>query len=143
MSNLKKTFNIYSRKGFKLFPISRQTKRPAIKNWREHATDDLSQLKVWAKKFPGCNWGADMAKSGKVAVDVDFSHGGMEAWECLIESNGEPKTSKQRTGSGGLHYVFNAERGQKFKGKIMPGIDIKYNGYIVVYPSINAKGGRY
>ena len=129
-------------RGFHLFPIKRDTKRPAIKNMLEEASLDIEQLKEWEKKFPGCNWGVSLAKSKLVAVDVDWNYGGLEAWKALVENKGEPKTLKQISGSGALHYIFKADKSKRYVGGIMKGIDVKYNGYIVVYPSIHESTGK-
>jgi len=130
----RKILGAYCKRGFHLFPIKRETKRPAIMDMLNKASADMDQLEKWFKKFPKCNWGLSLAKSGLVAVDVDWKHGGMESWKTYIDMKGEPETLKAITGSQGFHYVFKAEA-KRYRGKIQDGIDIKYNGYTVVYPS--------
>lgn len=138
----------YCIKGYFLFPIKPETKTPAIKNNLQDASNDINQLLKWAKKFPGCLWAISLAKSGRVAVDIDQKHGGMEYWEALVGANSEPQTLKAYSGGGGLHYVFLAEAGKKYRGKIKKanvtrtGIDVKHNGYIIVYPSIHPRTGK-
>ncbi len=142
LSSLKRIFESYSKKGLKLFPISRQTKRPAIENNLELATSDVAQLMEWAAKFPGCNWGLACAKSKYVVVDVDKK--GLARWEELTKEHGEPQTLKQMSGSGvGFHLIFECEEGVRYRGKIEEGIDVKFNGYIAVEPSVHPSGGLY
>jgi len=133
----------YCKRGFYLFPVKKETKRPVIKDNLKQASKDIDQLMAWDEKFPDCNWAISCAKSGVVAVDVDHDHGGMEAWDALINKNGEPDTLKAISGSGGLHYVFKADKSKKYRGKIQKGIDIKFNGYILVYPSIHERTSKY
>lgn len=132
----------YCKKGFKLFPISKKTKRPAILNNLVEATDDINKIKEWSKKFPSCNWGLSLARSGLVCVDIDENHDGLKKWNELIFENGEPETLIQQSGSGkGLHYVFKAKPNAKYKGKVdrKRGLDCKHNGYIVIAPSIHER----
>ena len=133
----------YCNLGLHLFPVRKDTKRPAIRDNLNQASVDIDQLMEWDKKFPDCNWAVSCAKSGVVAVDIDHNHGGMEAWEALITKEGEPDTLKAISGSGGLHYVFKADRSKKYRGKIQRGLDIKYNGYILVYPSKHERTGNF
>lgn len=132
----------YSSRGWKIFPINPTTKIPAIKGNLINASSDLAQIALWLKKFPGCNWGLSLAQSGLVAVDIDKK--GLNYWEALVEKHGEPETLIQNSGSGiGRHYVFEAKLAQKYRGKIIDGIDVKHNGYIVVEPSRHASGNQY
>lgn len=132
----------YCRKGWFLFPINPASKHPCIKNMLMEASDDIGKLIEWEKQFPKCNWGLSLAKSGLVAVDVDTRHGGMEVWSGFIGAMGEPDTLIQTTGTGGLHYVFQADKTKRYRGKIRKGIDVKYNGYVILYPSINRDTDR-
>jgi hypothetical protein len=133
----------YSEMEFNIFPVSSSTKVPCIKDCLNKATSDFNQLISWADQFPGCNWGLSLAKSNLVAIDVDIKNNGMIKWKKFISNNGEPDTLKQITGSGGFHYIFKSQDNQKYKGLIEQGIDIKHNGFIVIYPSINSEGKSY
>ncbi len=135
--------NKYRALGFCLFPVNKQTKTPAIKGWQESATSGQKQIESWSEKFPGCNWGVFLKKSSHVVVDVDTRNGGFEKWEELCKKNGAPNTLTQKTGSGGLHFVFRAKEGVRYKGLITDGIDIKHNGFIVVEPSTNKNASPY
>lgn len=131
-----------------LFPVRAETKIPAIKDNLNQASNNINQLLKWANRFPGCLWGLSLAKSKLVAVDIDTRNGGMEYWKELIAANGEPETLTARTGSGGLHYVFKDEKEIRYRGKIKhkdrskSGIDVKHNGYIVIYPSLHPTSGN-
>ena len=138
MRSLRDILLRYCEKGWFLFPIKRETKRPAIKDNLKSASNNIDELMQWAEKFPNCNWGLSLAKSGFVAVDVDER--GLDKWAALVVHNGEPKTLKAKSGSGiGSHFVFKAEIGKKYRGKIDDGIDVKHNGYIAIFPSIHER----
>jgi len=139
--DLRRILSMYCVRGFFLFPLGQESKRPCIKNNLEEASNDIKQLMKWEKEFPGCNWGLSLAKSGLVAIDID--QGGLEAWAVYVEEYGEPKTLKAKSGSGiGSHYIFNSDLGKRYRGKLCQGIDVKHNGYIAVYPSVHPKTKR-
>jgi hypothetical protein len=143
LEKLKNIFETYISRGFYLFPIKKETKRPAIKDNLKQASNDINQLMKWNAKFDSPSWGLSCAKSGLVVVDVDVRHGGLESWLALIADKDPINTLTATTGSGGKHYVFRSEDLEKYIGKIQDGIDIKHNGYIVVYPSLNNVGNAY
>lgn len=138
LRSLRDILKTHCDKGWYLFPVKRETKLPAIKDNLNLASNDIEMLMRWAEKFPNCNWGLSLAKSGLVAVDVDEK--GLDPWEALTHAHGEPKTLCARSGSGfGFHYLFKADREKRYRGKIVRGIDIKYNGFILIFPSIHPK----
>ena len=140
---LKGILETYCKRGFYLFPVSGASKRPVFKDMLNRASNDIEELMGWAKEYPNCGWALSLAKSGLWAVDVDTRHGGLEIWQGLIATHGEIETLVQETGSKGLHYVFEHDGELKLKGKIRRGIDVKHNGYIILYPTVNAAGNQY
>lgn len=142
LRSLKSILEGYCARGWYLFPLKKESKLPAISNNLEEASNEIGVLMEWAARFPGCNWGVSLAKSGLVAVDVDDDpiKRGLEKWQELIAEHEEPDTLKAQSGSGtGLHYVFKAEPGARYRGKITRGIDVKHNGFIAIYPSIHPR----
>lgn len=137
-----KAIKAYLDRGWYLFPINLKTKSPCIKDNLNRASNDLEQTRKWASEFPACGWAVSLAKSGLVCVDVDTRKGGMEAWQEMIGEHNEPVTLKQKTGSDGLHYVFEADSGYGYTSKIRDGIDVKHNGYILLCPTKNLKTGK-
>lgn len=134
----------YAERGYYLIPIVPEQKSPAIKAGSGFArsTSELGALEQWEQRFPAHNWGMCLANSGLVAVDVDRA--GLEEWKRLTDEHGVPDTLTQKSGSGiGRHFVFKHDPNVRYKGKIATGIDIKYNGFIVVQPSVHNSGGRY
>lgn len=140
-SNLNKWLKKYSENNFKLVPVVFMEKRPAIKNFLKEASSDLSKLMKWSQsaRHKGGSWGLALAPSGFVAIDIDRKNFGLEEWEKLVNVHGDPQTLKAESGSGGLHYVFKAKPGARYKGKIQDGIDIRHNHIIVIQPSLHPR----
>jgi putative DNA primase/helicase len=133
----------YSKRGWRLVPCNPGQKTPLISDTLILASCDLGQILKWEDEFSEPNWGLYLAGSGLVAIDVDTRKGGMEHWLDLVSKNGEPETLKAQTGSGGFHYIFRAETNVQYHAKFRDGIDVKYNGYILVEPSIHPNGQPY
>lgn len=79
-------------------------KRPILGKWEQRTT--LPEDQIWLNQ-PNCNIGIVCGQaSGIVVLDIDIKDQGLEQWEEYIKLNGEPKTFKVKTGSGGYHYYF-------------------------------------
>lgn len=130
----------YAERGYKIFPVQEDSKAPATKNGFQDATDDLGTIKKWWDANPNYNIGLPMALNGLIAVDID-RHGeinGFETFDNYIISNelsDLPLTVEAVTANNGKHKIFKAPEGFKPVGKLADGVDIKYNGYIVIAPS--------
>lgn len=103
------------------------------------ASIDPAQIKAWWTAHPNAGIGVWLQKSGLIAVDIDPKNGGDASLREYEAKNG-PLVSEvtATTGSGGEHRLFAAPEGVKPPGHIghsKSGIDLKYNGYIVVSPS--------
>lgn len=149
----------YAGAGFRLFPLHHVIdgkcscgnanchspgKHPRTANGAHDATNDLTQLLLWAKQYPGCNWGLNT--DGMVVIDVDPRNGGDALFEILETKHGTfPDTCTQATGGGGRHLVYRARDGVNYPGTLGPGVDVKRGGgsFICVEPSIHASGKPY
>src|SRR5687768_14730446 len=54
-------------------------KHPRVQKWNKPGVADLKNLKMWAAKWPNCNWGVATDLSGLVAIDTDPRNGGMDS----------------------------------------------------------------
>ncbi len=88
---------------------------------------------VW-KDRPDANIG--IACKRFVVIDIDPRNGGNETMAELVRLHGRlPETPVARTGSGGLHYLFDLPSFE-LRGQAGPGVDVKKpGGYIVAAPS--------
>jgi hypothetical protein len=122
-------------------------KHPRIKNWQDHATTDPDQIKVWWKKWGDANIGiATGAESNLVVLDFDPRHGGLQTLKDLVDQYPEIKnTFRVATGGGGWHLYFtHPAESTKTCSDILPGMDIRGTGGLVIGPgSIHESGKPY
>jgi predicted P-loop ATPase len=134
----------YAQRGWKIFPVAHNHKHPHPKLSRggyKCATDDLSTIKAWWTADPKANIGLSLADSGLVCLDADTYKSDC-SFDELVEQYVMPTTLRQRSASGGLHLIFKCHPEDKFPGQLGSSIDIKHNGYILLYPSA-FEGNRY
>ncbi len=133
--------------GWRLFPVIKGTKHPAIKGWPELSTADFRQISRWAYQFPGCNWGiATGAGSFLAALDIDLRwngelydpDGGLSLGFLMSIYGRLPDTPIQRHDpNGGYHLFFRYPQGVKVKSTtIAEGVEVKADGrFIMIAPS--------
>ena len=124
---------------YKVFRIKYNSKEP-IDKWKDP--------NKW-KNYQGCdyeegyNYALYLSASNLVALDYDPRNETDETKKTLdsirpfLEA-----TYSHKTAGGGDHYLFKVDpnTAYPFKGKLCDGVDIKYNGYVVIPPSfINGK----
>ena len=115
-------------------------KLPILQHGARDATLHLPTIKSWWRVVPDANVAITLPQL--LVADVDPRNGGDASWDALISQYGEPETLTQRTGSGGLHYVF--ERPDfAVNCKPWPGIDVVAGAhrYIVAAPSVHPSTG--
>lgn len=130
----------YARRGRFVFPVIPKRKEPLTRNGHLDATTDEAVIKMWWRDNPDANVAMHCERSGVVVFDADRHPGkpdGVKALkEILDDSCDLLDTLKSATPQNGEHYFFNAPPGTKFKKQLTEGIDIKYNGYVVLPPSV-------
>jgi len=119
-------------------------KHPLTVNGQANGTRDPAVIKGWWARYKDANIGAYLKPSGLCAIDIDPRNGGFFTLERIEDEHG-PLVSDvlQYTGGGGEHRVFQAPAESSLPGKLGPGIDVKYNGYIILEPSNHESGGTY
>lgn len=151
--------HIYTRLGWRVVPIhdvkqghcscgnpecKGPGKHPRLNAWQTEASSDPTIVDGWLEQWPDTNLGiATGAGSGFFALDIDPEKGGNETLEALIAEHGPlPHTARQRTGSGGTHYLFKMIPGlRNSAGRLGKGLDTRGDGgQIVVSPSTSGKG---
>lgn len=131
--------------GWAVHPVDIK-KKPTTEHGRNDATRDETTIKTFFRN--GAQIGvATGTESGLFVLDVDLDKergiNGYETLEYLEGIHGPlPLTPQQRTGRGGMQYLFKFVDGLKNStGKIGAGIDTRgQGGYIVVAPSRNTNG---
>jgi hypothetical protein len=124
-------------------PIPTLTPR-GVKN----ATTDPELIKTWFRKQPHANLAWAMGGPLRlIGVDVDPRSGGDASLCDLVEAHGDEwlDTFTVRTGSLGNHFIYRFPEGvEVHRGKLAPGIDLKFEGgYLVAPPSVHASGRCY
>lgn len=134
----------YFAQGWALLPVGRD-KRPLLGYSALRTIKTAAELEsVWAAE-PDAGVAAVCAASRFVVIDTDPRNGSGAALQELAARLGTPLTSTVvvRTQGGGRHYFFRAPPDAKsypaqVHGK--RGLDIKFNGYVVLPPSRGEKG---
>jgi len=142
----------YAAIGLYVLPCQPRSKIARIKGWPEAATTDPETIGRWWATWPDANVAIYCKKSGLIVIDVDLHKDkdtgeiidGFKTFDSLVERLGPlPEAWKARTGGGGLHLIFRAPIGAKFVSELGPGVETRYNAYIVVAPSVHPSGGTY
>jgi hypothetical protein len=129
--------------GLRAFPCAPGAKAPwpGFINNLNRATADLRTLRHWSRLYRGCNWGASLALSGLLVVDVDTKPGkrGAESLARLVGLHGPlPRTLTAHTPSGGRHFYFKQTNLVRFftGSQNTFGTDIDCPGYVVIPGSV-------
>jgi putative DNA primase/helicase len=128
----------YAAKGWKVFPLRPNDKRPATDNGFKAASTLPVIINDWWTRWPDANVGiVTGSDSGIVVLDVDRKHG-VDGVVAALELD-LPETLVVRTPSGGFHQFFSLPEGVKVPRRIgvRPGLDILGDGgYVVAAGSI-------
>ncbi len=137
--------------GWPVFPVG-DDKRPRIKDWENQAATGEAQIREWAARWPGTNFGCALGRAGLLVVDLDVGRrrkdgtvvSGPESLKILENENGArlPETFTVRTPSGGEHRYYRA-KGLGSRNALRDGIDVKSGGGYVVIPDSVTPRGRY
>ncbi len=132
-------------------------KHPAVGDWNNRATNELSVVETWWQNSPDNNIGVVCQKSGFFVIDIDPRSGGIDSWDKFQElmEYDLPETVEAYTGaysyngknSRGRHISERVSYSEKLIGNLksmnLPGIDIKHNGYVLLAPSRHFSGVQY
>ena len=129
---------------FKYIKLSKNSKTPILGASIKDIKNQYNDLKDINFNFYNAGF---LCGSSFIIVDVDEKDGGLIEWATYTEKHGEPETMKQKTPSGGLHYIFinDDEQTNKLKNKSKyrgRGLDVRKGaGAYVVFngSSINGK----
>jgi putative DNA primase/helicase len=134
----------YATLGWRVFPLAPRSKRPIRRPGHRAATSDPQIIRAWWAANPTCNIGLATG-AGLIVLDIDALTGGLAWWirrRALL-----PPTVTARTGSGGLHLLYQVPADQIIRnsvGRIARGVDVRGDGgYVVVPPSIHPSGRPY
>lgn len=138
MSELGQAALDYAASGLHVFPCAPGEKGPAgwlVRNGQQDATTDAEVIRGWWKREPKANIGVYLKRSGLVAVDPDLYKPNCE-WDSFTAGKSIPETLVQKSPRGGRHYIYRAPADAEYAGKLCEGVDIKWDGYILLAPSV-------
>jgi hypothetical protein len=137
-----------ARRGFSVFPLVPNTKRPAIENWQNLATTDETIIRGWWQQWPEAN--PAIPAAGHIILDIDPRNGGDESFTQLLQLQDmagqmPPTTLTSKTQSGGYHVIFrhNGARVRNGANVLGRGIDVKSDGGYIVAPGASIDGRPY
>jgi len=119
---------------FRVFPATlnhEKQKTPLIKGWKEAATTDQNQIKLWVEQYRErlTFFGVPCGTPNNILVlDIDVKTNG---WETIKQYGLEiPDTLSQKTLSGGTHFIFRYDPSRNLGNKVgfLPGLDIRSEG---------------
>ncbi len=136
----------FTNRGWKVFPVRPNAKNPWTTNgWKAGTTDEWT-IRRWLDEKPNANWGvATGAVSNLLVVDLDTKgdgEGTLRAW-FDAHSMPWPKTYTVETPSGGKHLYFQHVDGLRSVAGLMPGVDVRTTGGLVVLPGSIINGRSY
>ena len=116
--------------------------------WAEfqRAAPRVQVIEGWWRQWPDSNIGVVTGGvSGVVVLDVDPRNGGDASLAEMEQRFGAlPLTPEVRTGGGGRHLWFRAPRQAVPSRVVLPGLDVKgEGGVVIVPPSVHPSGARY
>jgi hypothetical protein len=132
--------------GYYVFPVRKYDKQPAIRNWKTLASGDEMHIRtLW---IPDSNIGIACGASNIAILDIDPRHDGDKSIKELEHELGVgifDDSPCVLTPSGGRHYYFQQPAGQRISNSvgILPGIDIRGDGGLVVAPPSVFVGADY
>jgi hypothetical protein len=121
-------------------------KHPIHNGGKNTATTSIPQIKRWFRQHPSANLALNCSASGVVIVDIDPRNGGDNTWRRLQKEAGVRQSPVVAlTGGGGEHHFYGAPPGlwKPISAEHRPGIDIQFNAYVVLPPSLHRSGASY
>lgn len=133
----------YVRKGWPVFPVAPDSKKPLTPNGFKDASTDPEQVEAWWTECPDANVGIPTgAVSGVIVIDCDVKNG--QDGKNSFHSLRVPRTRSSRTPSGGWHAIFR-HPGIEIRNRVgmLPGIDVRGDGGYIVVPPSTVNGTQY
>jgi hypothetical protein len=146
MSVLEHALKYATAMNWRVFPVG-QDKKPLIKEWQKRATTEESQIREWWEQHPSAGVAVACGPdSGIWVLDVDLPDGPKQLRALEVKNQSLPETLCQRTGSGGVQYIFkwNGHEIRNSASKVGKDLDVRgAGGYVVLPPSIHPTGNEY
>jgi hypothetical protein len=131
-------FKEYIRRGWPIFPVQANDKKPILKDWQDRATLNLATIKEWDRKYPNCNWGIHLGGCTPplTVVDMDGDDGIQN-----YTAGGEVATLTATTPRGGMHAYYVGTTPNTV-GKLAEHVDTRSAGGYVLAPGVSTINSR-
>ena len=154
-STICKTALEYAERGWKVFPLAPNIKKPAFEGWQEKATTDPDIIRKWwgspgLFEFNGIaiKTGAD---SGIWVLDLDVKNdtNGVQLFEELLQEHSDKEipahgsmTAMSPSGGRHIYYQYSGVKVPQRVG-LLPGIDARGDGGFIIAPPTRLNSGQY
>ncbi len=138
----------YAARGWSVIPVRPHAKVPCIA-WQEFQDrhPDEAEIRDWFRRWPDANVGIVTGPVSRLVVlDIDPGHGGDDSLLDWQQRHGPlPPTLEAISGGGGRHlYFLSADPALRNRAALLPGIDLRARGGLIVAPpSIHPSGNYY
>ena len=134
-------------RGFRVFPLRANTRRPAFSDYQHHATTDPDPIRAWwslCDDGSPAQYNVGVLANDMVVVDVDRKNG-KNGYLPYAEAGGHENTFVVYSPSGGAHYYFRYADSRNRTGLFgrESGVDIKSHNGLVVGPGSTIDGVPY
>lgn len=141
--DFKKVATRLAKNGYRVFPVVKGTKKPAITGWPKYATTNIETIAKFADRWPDANVG--ICTTGMITFDIDTDRGGDEGFAALVKEYGEfPETAKTQRGEN-FHLSYLLPPGiciHQSANALAQGVDIKgWHNYVMAPGSFHGKSG--
>jgi Bifunctional DNA primase/polymerase, N-terminal len=139
----------YARLGLAVFPCAPRTKTPRTLHGHLDATTDPEIIAGWWGQWPDANLAIACAASRLTVIDLDPRNDRENGIAQFVTEHAAvlSATWAVKTSCGGRHYYFQwpspVEDAPRFARALLPGVEVKGNGYVLAPPSVHPLGDRY
>lgn len=132
-------------RGWRILPLKRNEKIPAMKAWPKNATKDLDRIQEWWAMNPQQGYGIVTGKESCIVLDVDVKKGqpGLESLASIFTDEELASFVIAETPTGGKHIYFAADPVLRNAQGFLPGLDIRGNGGYIIGPGTTIDGKEY
>lgn len=124
--------------GWSIVPVG-QDKRPLIPSWKEYQDKkpEIEQVRKWVHELNPAGLAVVTGKISDITVvDIDPRH------EGNVNLFGDGNYPHSKTGGDGRHYFFKYDPNVPNGITIMPGVEIKNDGGLIILPPSLHKSGK-
>lgn len=134
------------KRGYKVFPLVPNTKRPIKDQSYLTASNDLQIVAKWFDDLPQANLGLELASKSLIVVDID-NHNSTSIRDTMQKLTDQgcklpAETYIEETPSGGLHFFYTGTVPIKRVTNFIPNVDLLADFTVIAPSAINGDAYR-